>query len=87
MAKLVRTLNIWSEGNLECLNLHDFIDIFNTLVPRNELSNFRIMRSLPGILSRLGLRMATELNGDILVKILETALEVILLYFIQYLFF
>jgi hypothetical protein len=75
-SKVSKMLNMWCDDNFECLNVQDFVDIFNGIVPKQEKDNYRIMRSLTMSLSRMGLRLINELSGEVLQKIFEGILEV-----------
>jgi hypothetical protein len=56
------------------------IEIFHSLIPRADLENYRIMRSLPTAAYRLGLHGSDELNGLALTKLFQSVLEVIITY-------
>lgn len=45
-------------------------------MPAAQHDNFRIMRVFPTAIHRLGLNGGQELNGSVLAKVFQTALEV-----------
>ena len=51
-------------------------DIFFSMMPKAELDNYRIMKTLPLAINRLGLKMVHELNSEHLTRIFEHALQV-----------
>lgn len=52
------------------------LEIIFSLVPAAQHDNFRIMRVFPSAIHRLGLNGAQELNGSVLAKVFQTALEI-----------
>lgn len=74
--KVAKILDLWCEGNIECLNVQDFVEIFYSLVPKADRDNFRIMRNITVSLNRAGIKLIMELNSEILTRILENILEV-----------
>lgn len=45
-------------------------------MPKADLENYRIMKALPLMVNRLGLKMVHELNSEHLTRIFENALQV-----------
>eukprot|EP01039_Chlorochromonas_danica_P003277 gene3277-3594_t len=73
---VTRVLNFWCDGSIESLTVNDLTEIIFSLVPAAQHDNFRIMRVFPSAIHRLGLNGAQELNGSVLAKVFQTALEI-----------
>jgi hypothetical protein len=53
-----------------------FAAIIQSLVPKNQVDHFRIMKTLPGTINRIGLKLTEELNGENLFRIYEHIFQV-----------
>lgn len=52
------------------------LDIFQSIVPRAERDRYRIIQGVIVNINRIALKPTAELSGEILLRLLENALEV-----------
>lgn len=74
--KILKFLDAWNDSDEDGLTLQEFVDIFQSMVPRSELEKYRTLRGLESILTRIGYKMNSELTSELVTTLFENVFEI-----------